>query len=934
VGRSQIGSIGFVVGAVALASASIGCRVVDDGARTEEEHAAAVRAALPAARTQGAGGHVSRIFGPVLATGTTPPAASERFRQSMAATLGVQPDEMLPRDARGAVGPAGGAPGGIGLMYDAQTGQPKFWLYRYAQTRAGYPVYRGGLATLVRNGATNPVVWAASSAHDLGAFAPRAGLRARTPDAARSLQAIRGATDFSGNPLGGATVITSLSQPQLTVFAGTEEQDAAPRMAIQYTVETAPAGRWELVADADSGDVLRVQSLLVYDDIAGTVSGNVTPGDVAMECADEAAKGFPFAEVDGPSAEQAFTDPSGHYVLSDSVGGTVSLTSPMSGKFVKVVNQAGTAESLVDMVAAPGPADFLHNGANTDPLLLAQVNGYANANEIRAFLLKYLPNYPVISTQTGFTVNVNLSSAQTALCPGNAFYDGTAINFCTGSSSFTNTSFASVSHHEYGHHIIQSGGSGQGEYGEGMADTVAVLFSGNPGLAFGFFLNQCTTPIRSADNTCQFLASGCSSCGAEAHACGNLMSGTIWSIRQALAASHPDTFVDLLNSLVLSSIPLHTGTGINAQIAVDLLTLDDDDGNINNGTPHYSEICGGFSAHGMSCPPILAGLGVTPTGTSSAAGPVGGPFAPASFAYTVQNFGPEPTLQYQVSAAVPWLGVTNGAGTLAVGQSATVTVAVDQAAAAALQAGVFDTAVQFTNATDGVGSTTRAVHLEAGGPTPIFTETFEGGLGSFSLGTETGNLWHVAGAICASAQAGHSAPNSLYFGIDSTCNYQNAARDTGTATSVPITVANAAVVRLRFKYFLGTERLSPFDKATVQVSVGTNPFTIVASNNAGGTLALQDGTGQWQAAEVDISSLFAGLSSATMKVQVGFDTLDSVANNFAGFAIDDVQVLALAKTGCTTDSQCTDSTVCNGAERCVGGTCQPGTPLDCNDGNA
>src|SRR5262249_39046957 len=138
------------------------------------------------------------------------------------------------------------------------------------------------------------------------------------------------------------------------------------------------------------------------------------------------------------------------------------------------------------------------------------------------------------------------------------------------STSFTNTSFASVSHHEYGHHIINSGGSGQGEYGEGTADTVAVLQSGQHGLAFGFFLNQCTMPIRDADNTCQFSATSCSSCGSEAHACGQLMSGTIWSIRKALAVSNPTTYVDLLNNLVLSSILLHKGTAINSQIAIDL----------------------------------------------------------------------------------------------------------------------------------------------------------------------------------------------------------------------------------------------------------------------------------------------------------------------------------------------------------------------------
>src|SRR6185503_13848305 len=158
----------------------------------------------------------------------------------------------------------------------------------------------------------------------------------------------------------------------------------------------------------------------------------------------------------------------------------------------------------------------------------------------------------------------------------------------------------------------------------------AALLAGDPGLGFGFFFNQCTTALRNADNTCQYSASACSTCGSEVHACGQLISGTIWDIREALAVTNPTTYVDLINALTLSSVPMHQGTGIDSSIAIDLLTLDDDDASIDNGTPHYTEICSGFTAHGMSCPPILTGLGVAPATNFNAEGPVGGPFAPDS----------------------------------------------------------------------------------------------------------------------------------------------------------------------------------------------------------------------------------------------------------------------------------------------------------------
>jgi hypothetical protein len=217
-----------------------------------------------------------------------------------------------------------------------------------------------------------------------------------------------------------------------------------------------------------------------------------------MECAPEAAAPFAFAEVDGQASEVAYSDANGAFVLTTSATGALNVTSLMGGQYFDVTSYSGALETLVSSVVPPGPLGFMHNDAATDPLLIAQVNGYVQPNEIRSFLLKYVPAYPTIATQTNFPVRVNLTSANTSTCPGNAFYDGSSLNLCIGSSSYTNTSFASVTHHEYGHHMVQMAGSGQGAYGEGMSDTVAALFSGVSGLGYGFFLNQCTTALRDA----------------------------------------------------------------------------------------------------------------------------------------------------------------------------------------------------------------------------------------------------------------------------------------------------------------------------------------------------------------------------------------------------------------------------------------------------
>src|SRR6185369_11830275 len=103
----------------------------------------------------------------------------------------------------------------------------------------------------------------------------------------------------------------------------------------------------------------------------------------------------------------------------------------------------------------------------------------------------------------------------------------------------------------------------------------------------------------------------------------------------------------------------------------------------------------------------------------------------------------------------------------------------------------------------------------------------------------------------------------------------------------------------------------------------------VASNNAGGAV-LVDGAGAWQAAEVDLTSLLAGLPSASVQLRFGFDTVDSAVNNFAGFLVDDVEVRGFA-TACTSNAQCDDGKFCNGTEQCQAGSCVAGTPVACND---
>ena len=555
----------------------------------------ALRAGVPGVGIYEEAGRITRLYGPPLATGATPEQSAALFLESHAGVFGVSAGELE----------LVGFPGGDDLvqpvMFDGQTGDYKFYLYRYEQRRDGVRVYGADLRLLVRNLPGYPLVLAAANLRPLGDFIvthPRPKIDA---DLARA--AVMAATQSDttqARMLADLPPINSFTDLELVIWAGLGHDNVTPRMAVTYIGDNGLAGtsehvRWRFVADATTGEILHSESLVIFEDVVGNVSGMATPGPKAMQCTSSALMPFPYATVSISGGNSTYADANGDFVISNGGTSAVTVLSPMRGLYFRVNNAAGGEDDLSQSVTPPGPADFTHNAADSSELVRAQANGYVNANEVRDFALAQNPAYPVIASQTDFDVNVNLTSGY---CPGNAWYDGVSINFCRSSSGYANTSFASVSQHEYGHHLVESGGSGQGQYGEGMGDTISMLLADDPRLGVGFFTSDCSNGIRNADNNYQYPCSG------EIHDCGQLISGAVWSTRNELLATEPVDYLNIISNLAVNSILLHSGDLITPSITIDYLTLDDDDANINNGTPHYNEIDAGFGAHNMPAPPI------------------------------------------------------------------------------------------------------------------------------------------------------------------------------------------------------------------------------------------------------------------------------------------------------------------------------------------
>jgi hypothetical protein len=504
-------------------------------------------------------------------------------------------------------------------MYNSDTGEYKFTLIYYTQYSGDIPVFRSDLRLLVLNEDNYPLVMAASALKDLGDFADPVGAYINEN------LALMAARSFNSE-------LVNISEPRLVVWAGYSEIiEDQPRTAMEIIADnglnaTPDFQKWLLLVDVQTGEILYSEDMIIGVDVTGNVSGMATEGPGADICSLEVSTPMPYSRVEITGGDFAYADENGDFVIPNNDSSDVIVTSQIRGEWFRVYNQTGQNLQLVDTLTPPGPANFMHNEDNLTEYDRAQVNGYVQANVVRDFTLNYNPAYPGLQ-ENEFPVNVNLNDN----C--NAFYDYSSINFFTSGGGCANTAFATVVHHEYGHHLVAMAGSGQGQYGEGQSDVMGVLITNDPILAYGFQSN-CSQGIRTADNTLQYP------CGGQIHYCGQLISGCVWDARLALEVNYPNTYMDIIANLAVNAILLHSGDMITPQITIDYLTLDDDNGNIYDGTPHYDELCAGFNAHSMDCPEIHLIDFVYPNGHPELLDPVGGTIIDVEVVPVIQN--PQP----------------------------------------------------------------------------------------------------------------------------------------------------------------------------------------------------------------------------------------------------------------------------------------------------
>ena len=243
-----------------------------------------------------------------------------------------------------------------------------------------------------------------------------------------------------------------------------------------------------------------------------------------------------------------------------------------------------------------GDTGEVGNGVTT----AADRNTWYHANYARLIAFKWLPSEPFFSTPNfGIRTNINASC--------NATYDGQNINFYRESTTCNNTgNVADVVYHEWGHGVDLNTFPGSGGTGEGSADVNSIQVSHSAQIGPGFRLTG--APVRDLDSNTSargvftFTQSE-AVCGNSVHCRGEVFGQTAWDLAQGLITKYGyHTGWRESERLFYLSLPDQGEIDPSDPNAIYLayMNADDDNGNLDDGTPNGAEIFAAFQRHGMA----------------------------------------------------------------------------------------------------------------------------------------------------------------------------------------------------------------------------------------------------------------------------------------------------------------------------------------------
>jgi len=434
-------------------------------------------------------------------------------------------------------------------------------------------------------------------------------------------------------------------------------------------------GTWEALVDASNGTLFNFLDTNQYGSAPGQIAGGVYPLSNDQRPPDGVEQpGWPMSFVDYTiDGVKQYTDVGGNVGC---IPGSISTA--LSGLYLKMLDTCGaineTGAGGVDLGSGPTPdaTDCTtpgpgHSAGDTK----SSRSGYYELNRQIEKAQSHLgPGTPGGAwTRAQLIANMNLNN----VC--NAFWDGSAVNFfrsALGQGCRNTGEIAAIFDHEWGHGLDNNGVDPSiSNPGESIADIYAILRLHASCTGRGFFTNQTCggygdacigtpadgcTGVRDVDfaqhrcdqpHTVSWVQNGFTSaqcggtgsasscpggggpCGREVHCEGYVMAETGWDLMARDLTAAPFNYDTqrahevAARLLYLGAQPVSAwytcsvGGGCSATGGyLSLLAVDDDNGDISDGTPHMTAIRAAFERHEIHCAtpaPVNSGCSGAPT---------------------------------------------------------------------------------------------------------------------------------------------------------------------------------------------------------------------------------------------------------------------------------------------------------------------------------